>query len=185
MRLLHLSLASAATAMVLPSYKLPADFPISILASGDCVMPQKFSVTDLQMWLPALTNNEYNTTVEFRFTDSGTSIDTTCHRNATSPNVADDGDTPRWACADPTVQFIWQDSTLTIIEKACPNSGGRGFEASGSLQPGFNCKPTENGTWPLGDGFWCEAVDQPLAGNFTSLQPGPPPPSTTPAAVAI
>lgn len=121
--LLHLSFAFTVAAGVLP-YTLPADFPVSILASDDCVMPQKYTVDSLRIWLPAATNTDYNMTADFHFVDAQTSIDTLCHRNATSPNVADEGDTPRWACENSFVEFIWQDSTLTLIEKACPNNGG-------------------------------------------------------------
>ncbi|KAK1754960.1 hypothetical protein QBC47DRAFT_205130 [Echria macrotheca] len=168
---------AAASAVRGLSYALPAGFPVSILASSDCKMPQNFNVSQLVVWEPATANPNQNDTADFVFTDSDTGIVTPCHKNASSINVAWPGDAPRYACDNPLVLFIWQSGKLLMIEQACPEtSGSTKYEASGSLSPGFQCEPTDP-TLPMGEGFLCVSVDQNMAGKFTSLQPAPPPPA--------
>ncbi|KAK0657115.1 hypothetical protein B0T16DRAFT_52368 [Cercophora newfieldiana] len=162
---------SLATAMTLESelhYALPADFPKALLQT-DCYMPLNFSVIGLELWLPG-PNNTNNFTADFQYIDLGTKITTSCHRNATSPNVGGEGHAERWACDVPTVEFIWQEGTLTVIEKTCTAN----FEAAGSVEPRFNCASTAAPWWPSGDGLFCKALDEQMNGNFTSLQPPPP-----------
>jgi len=170
------AIASTVTAMTAASdlnYALPEGFPKTLLQS-DCYFPLNFSVVGLQLWLPA-PSNPNNFTAAFVYMDMGTNITTNCQRNATSPNVGGEGHAERWGCDVPYVQFIWQDSTLTIIEKACPSTGSASnFEASGSIEPVFNCTATAAPQWPGGDGSYCRAIDGLINGNFTSLQPAPP-----------
>lgn len=54
--------------------------------------------------------------------DSDTDITTTCHLNSTSTNLGAAGAAPRYACDNSSVNFIWQNSKLTMIELACPTS---------------------------------------------------------------
>jgi hypothetical protein len=118
------AIISSATAMTVASelnYALPDDFDMSLLQS-DCYMPKNFSVVGLQLWLPAPTNPT-NFTGYFLYVDIGTNTTTICQRNATSPNVGGEGHAERWGCDIPYVQFIWQNGTLTIVEKACPFTG--------------------------------------------------------------
>ncbi|KAK0631696.1 hypothetical protein B0T14DRAFT_559455 [Immersiella caudata] len=170
------AIASAVTAMTAASelnYALPESFP-KVLLQSDCYMPLNFSVFGLELWFPA-PNNPNNFTGSFVYMDMGTNITTNCQRNATSPNVGGEGHAERWGCDVPFVQFIWQNGTLTIIEKACPFTGTAStFEASGSVEPVFNCTATAAPQWPSGDGSYCQAIDGQINGNFTSLQPAPP-----------
>ena len=115
-----ISTVTALTASEL-NYALPPNFP-KVLLQSDCYMPLNFSVFGLEIWLPSA-NNPNNFTADFEYIDYGTNITTPCRRNATSPNVGGDGHAERWACDIPFVEFIWQNGTLTIIEKACPNTG--------------------------------------------------------------
>jgi len=116
-----ISAVSAITAISELNYKLPANFP-KVLLQSDCYFPLNFTVFGLEVWLPS-SSNPNNFTADFEYMDSGTGISTPCHRNATSPNVGGDGHAERWACDNIFVEFIWQNGTLTIVEKACPNTG--------------------------------------------------------------
>ncbi|KAK4230554.1 Alpha/Beta hydrolase protein [Podospora fimiseda] len=89
-------------------------------------MPESFAVQNLILWTPAA-DNPIKGIISFQYTNNGTGIDTPCHYNATSVNVGPDGLAERYACDNTVVQFIWQsqvgtNGSLTMIEKACPNS---------------------------------------------------------------
>ena len=92
------------------------------LQERDCFYPKKFSLFGLAVWTPD-PSNPNNITVDFQYQDGDTQIQTPCQRNASSPNVGEEGLAPRYACDNPTVEFIYGDGVVTVIEKACPNSG--------------------------------------------------------------
>jgi hypothetical protein len=103
----------------LPTYNLPIAIKSIFEADETCTLPAQFQIEQLQEWTPEAGNNN-SATVNFAYWDNSTQIQTICHFNETSENVAPNPDlTPRYACDDPTVEFIWQYPTLTIIEKAC------------------------------------------------------------------
>ncbi|KAK3995360.1 hypothetical protein QBC44DRAFT_320194 [Cladorrhinum sp. PSN332] len=159
-----------------PTYRMPAVMLKVFLENDDCIMPEDFTVQNLVLWLPAADNTNKGI-INFQYTNNGTGIDSPCHYNSTSVNVAPEGLTERYACDDTNVQFIWQsqvgtNGSLTLIEKACPNSNmSVSFEASGSIRPLLSCLTTTRNT-TLGDGQACVA-ERFYAGNFTSLQPTP------------
>ncbi|GKT83017.1 hypothetical protein Ct61P_00867 [Colletotrichum tofieldiae] len=69
--------------------------------------------------------------LNFNFNDDSTVLSTPCHLNASSVPVAGDGRTARYACDDARVQFIWQNGTVTVIEKVCPGDDGNGRRSGG------------------------------------------------------
>ncbi len=117
--LLSVIVAGLSTVTAFPTaYKVPATLA-KLADENGCILPQGFIVTGYQMWTPAAGNSN-PMLIDFQYEDGSTSTITPCHLNASSPNVAADGDTARWPCDNKLVSFIWQDRQLTLIEKACP-----------------------------------------------------------------
>ncbi|KAL2022657.1 hypothetical protein VTK56DRAFT_4738 [Thermocarpiscus australiensis] len=156
-----------------PAYKLPVTMFKAFLEADGCALPDEFEIRSFEIWSPAARNNNHTAVINFSYADEDTGIQTSCHYNSTSLNVGPVGLVPRYACDNDVVQFIWQNGTLTVIEKACPEIGlPRGFEASGSVIPELSCVETQrNGTF--GEGNSCVATKPSIVGNFTSLQPTP------------
>ncbi|KAL2131815.1 hypothetical protein VTI74DRAFT_4587 [Chaetomium olivicolor] len=174
--MLHPLLALAAAihvAVALPTYEIPMAILKFALANSDCILPENFVVDRFQLWTPAAGNNRA-ANIFFEYSDSSTSIETKCHLNDTSVNVGPEGLVPRYPCENGIVTFIWQNETLTMIEKACPQSNlSRGFEASGSVRPKLDiCGSTPRNT-SIGEGSFCVTNPGRIAANFTSLQPTP------------
>ncbi|KAJ9157482.1 hypothetical protein NKR23_g494 [Pleurostoma richardsiae] len=144
-------------------YSLPKE----LVAMDDCDYPEQFTIQKLSTWT-ATGSNE--TSLGFTFSDQGTGITTACQKNSTSAVVSKPGLTARYACDDSMVQFIWQNSKLTVIETAC--SASSGFEAAGSIAPALSCTST-NYTLAAGSGKQCTALNQTLTASFTSLEPTP------------
>lgn len=113
--------AAAHLGAALPSYRIPLAMSRVLLANSDCILPEGFEVQNFQIWTPAAGNNR-SEVLAFDYRDNSTSTDTKCRFNGTSANVAPAGLAPRYACDNQVVQFIWQNNTLTLIEKACPQN---------------------------------------------------------------
>jgi hypothetical protein len=121
---LHAILALAAAAHLgaaLPTYTIPLAMSKALAENEDCTLPEGFEVQNFQIWTPAPGNNR-TSVINFGYRDNSTSIVTACHFNQTSVNVGPAGLTPRYACDNKIVEFIWQNGTLTLVEKACPQS---------------------------------------------------------------
>ncbi len=116
-----LTILSLALVAPFAAAKVNYKVPTMLLQESSCIYPEGFEVAGLRTWLPVQGNNK-SSTVDFSYRDNSTSIHTACHLNSTSVNVGRPGLAPRYACNDPTVEFIWQNETLTLIEKACPQS---------------------------------------------------------------
>jgi hypothetical protein len=119
--MLHFILALAAAAQLavaLTAYKVP--LALSRVAAF-CVYPEEFVVKNFQIWTPATGNNR-SAVINFDYTDDSVmpAIETKCHFNETSANVGAEGLAPRYACDNSLVEFIWQNGSLTMIERACP-----------------------------------------------------------------
>ncbi|KAB5580734.1 hypothetical protein GE09DRAFT_449541 [Coniochaeta sp. 2T2.1] len=155
------------------AYKIPFTFN-KFLALDTCSNPARFEVQNFTIWTPAAGNNA-STVIDFGYLDKGTNLQTTCHFNATSRNTMPKGYTPRFACENSIVEFIWQNETqkLTMIEAACPDdTGDDRFEASGSAVPTLGCTATTCG-YTYGDGNFCRANVTAIQAQFFSLQPRP------------
>jgi hypothetical protein len=109
-------------ALSLPTYAIPKSFR-KFLALDTCTYPEEFEILNFTSWTPAPGSNA-SSTIDFGYVDKSTNLQTSCHYNATSQNVARPQLTPRYACDNAVVQFIWQNGTLTMIETACPGSTG-------------------------------------------------------------
>lgn len=125
MLLLHSAAIVAAAVLPvlsLPTYTIPLAFK-EFLIQNDCTYPEAFEIQKFGTWKPAAGNNA-SSTIYFGYVDKDTNIQTSCEYNSTSANVAKPGYTPRYACDNPAVVFIWQNGTLTMIERACPGQSG-------------------------------------------------------------
>ncbi|KAM7207672.1 Alpha/Beta hydrolase fold [Naviculisporaceae sp. PSN 640] len=100
-------------------YKIPESM-MRIKAQDDsCIYPEGFDISGFILWAPA-SNNTNSPLIEFTYSDVSTGISTECMYNTSSVNVGPEGLTPRYACDNQIVEFIWDadDSHLTIVEKA-------------------------------------------------------------------
>lgn len=113
--------AAAQFAVALPKHKIPLPFSSSTHNVQFCVRPEEFVVKNFQIWTPKPGNNQ-STTIDFDYADEKVMpyIITKCHFNETSVNVGPKGSTPRYACENKLVEFIWSEGTLTLIERVCP-----------------------------------------------------------------
>ncbi|KAH8905600.1 hypothetical protein BR93DRAFT_929867 [Coniochaeta sp. PMI_546] len=107
--------AAIPVAFSLPAYTIPKSFH-KFLALDTCIYPEGFEIQNFTTWTPAPGSNA-SSTIDFGYFDKSTSLQTSCHYNATSPNVGKPGLTARYACDNAIVEFIWQNGTLTMIEK--------------------------------------------------------------------
>jgi hypothetical protein len=116
-----LAAAVAHLAAASPTYKIPLAMSKIMLESDGCILPEAFVIQNFYIWTPSAGNNS-SQIINFDYADNSTSINTKCHFNATSVNVGSEGLAARYACDNTVVQFIWEDETLTMIEKACPEN---------------------------------------------------------------
>ncbi|KAH6634358.1 hypothetical protein B0J18DRAFT_415965 [Chaetomium sp. MPI-SDFR-AT-0129] len=166
--------AAAQFAVALPKHKIPLPFSSSTHNVQFCVRPEEFVVKNFQIWTPKPGNNQ-STTIDFDYADEKVMpyIITKCHFNETSVNVGPKGSTPRYACENKLVEFIWSEGTLTLIERVCPlEDQNVPYEAAGWVEPNLQCSTsTKNDS--RGAGHACSAKPSVLAAEFTSLEPTP------------
>lgn len=109
------------------NYKIPAVMTKFLAQNDGCIMPASFDIRNFHVFSPQDSSKSF--LIQFTFNDTDTNINTNCQYNSSSVNVGPAGLTPRWACDNRNVQFIYEngdsstndDPTLTIIEKACPD----------------------------------------------------------------
>lgn len=123
-RLFNLVLLAAPVAnAAMASYMATVPQSIRALVDSDqCDLPAEFSVTGFTG--TSEDGGETFESFEFGFSDADTGIDTLCQFNSSSDPIVIGGRTPRFACNDGTVQFIFQDGSLTMVERACPDDQG-------------------------------------------------------------
>lgn len=106
------------------SYKIPPSM-LQLMAQDDgCTLPAGFDIAGFLLWAPdPASNNTNSPIISFGYSDKTTNITTICQYNNTSINVGPEGLTPRYACDNQIVQFIWNSdkNSLTVVEKACPD----------------------------------------------------------------
>jgi len=102
-------------------YSLPLILPSEFAADTSCILPASFVIQQLEVWSPTAGNN-HSMSINFGYWDNDTDIQTECHFNGTSKNVAGPGLGARYPCDNPVVEFIWQSKTLTMVEAVCPQS---------------------------------------------------------------
>ncbi|GAB1310383.1 hypothetical protein MFIFM68171_00593 [Madurella fahalii] len=172
--MLHFIFALAAVilfAAASPTYKLSKTMLKTYPEQDDCTLPEKFVVQNFRLWVSKA--DKQTAVVDFKYSDSSTRIDTACHFDSSSVNVGLPGMAPRFACNNPSVQFILENSSLTMIEKACFESNpARPYEAAGTVKPELDCVETGQDS-QFGEGMNCVGVPATISGKFTSLQPTP------------
>jgi hypothetical protein len=96
-------------------------------AASNCILPGNFSLQNVVWWTPsAARNGSASPVLNFDFADKATEATTACHYNASSKPIGETPSTPRYACDNPSIEFIWESSQnlLDVIERVCPNSNG-------------------------------------------------------------
>lgn len=154
-------------------------------AQQGCETPNKFSIRNLCGHTNGTADAPAPKYIEFDYADPASKVETSCQLNATSKSTTPEGLTPRFACENRDVKFIWDQDRqlLTLVERAChtaqgyvrsdPRSCHSGvtnhtnlffrtplYEAAGSISVSAPCK-----------GGQCVANSTNYEGVFTSLQP--------------
>lgn len=122
-------LVSLLVVLAAPSVNAMASYMASVpttmralVDSGGCSLPEEFFIQNFVA--ESADGGATLDSFEFGYLNSLTDIDTTCYYNETSVPIELGGRTPRYECEDGIVQFIFQDSRLTMIELACPEEDG-------------------------------------------------------------
>lgn len=94
-----------------------------------CDLPQQFHITSFCGQSNNTSDSPAPSFFHFNYTDPASKVDTSCRLNATSRSTTPEGLTPRYACENRDVKFIWQQdhSKLTIVERACRSPQGYVF----------------------------------------------------------
>ncbi|KAJ6445637.1 PRO41 protein [Purpureocillium lavendulum] len=132
---------------VLPSVAMAAtayDAPAALKAvakdpTNECKLPVSFHVINF-----AGKKNESSDLSEyhFKYRNTNTNLTTTCNWDTESKSTTPNGLTPRFACADSNVKFIWEGTKkrLTLVERVCPNTRGvPAYEVAGVAEIPLAC----------------------------------------------
>ncbi|KFA48415.1 hypothetical protein S40293_00258 [Stachybotrys chartarum IBT 40293] len=145
------------------AYSPPAEVITRAETSPECILPRDYHVQNFTGY-----SNDTGTTIssfDFTFADTATNVTTLCHFNSTSTSTTPPSLTPRFACENSDVKFIWEnpDRQIWMIERVCSLTDGAPptYEASGSLNLHLSC--STNGT--------CVSNSTEYTALFTSLQP--------------
>lgn len=118
-----LAAAGLASAFIAFDDSFTYDQMVRMVNDADCIFPSNYTVSNFTAFTPT-DGNSTETVIKFNFVDNGTSIVTQCEKNSTSKSTEKPGLAPRYACGNPRVQFIWQNTTLSMIEGVCPGTDG-------------------------------------------------------------
>ncbi|KAF4851132.1 hypothetical protein CGCSCA4_v003494 [Colletotrichum siamense] len=174
---LSLLFATAPAAQAMVSYM--AAVPDSVMAmadAGNCNLPDDFQI---QNFAAQSADGQTADSLDFTFNDDSTTLNTPCHLNASSVPVSGDGRTPRYSCENAMVQFIWQNNTITVIEKVCPgDDGAADYEASGTASVPLVCNGTASGVSARSHrrarrAVACTSNSDDIRAKFFSIQPVP------------
>ncbi|KAF6834075.1 hypothetical protein CMUS01_06298 [Colletotrichum musicola] len=167
----------AAHATVSYMAAVPQDL-MALVDSSSCVLPEDFQVQNFAAQSPD--GGQTVDSLAFTFNDDSTGVNTPCHLDASSVPVPGDGRTPRYACDNPVVQFIWQNSQITMIEGVCPDaSGAAKYEAAGTAVINVVCdEGAANGTAArrranARRAVACKADSDDIRARFFSIKPAP------------
>lgn len=109
------------------AYSPPEDLAMKAMsADNSCVLPKGYIIKDFK----AKSNDtgKILSSLDFTFIDDATKVTTICHFNSTSKSTTPPGLTPRFACENGEVKFIWEDNDkeLWMIERVCSEGDGYG-----------------------------------------------------------
>lgn len=120
------ALPSAMASMSTLAYRPPPELLAQSRTDSACNFPPDFHIQNFAAKSnetgPAANLSAYN----FTFVDKTTKITTNCSFNSSSVSTTPTGLTPRFACDDTDVKFIWQNAQrqLTVVERICPTAKG-------------------------------------------------------------
>lgn len=122
-----------AAAISKPVYIFPAALRAKASdASNGCVLPKSYQIKSFT----AKSNSSISaaspgvlSSYDFTFADPDTQVTTVCHFNSTSASTTPAGLTPRYACENHDVKFIFRDGdspekVMTMIQRVCPKTDG-------------------------------------------------------------
>ena len=106
------------------AYHVPQAMKLKAEDDG-CVFPQGYHVLDFQ----GSSNNTSKLTMSsfnFTFVDPDTQTVSLCQLNSSSVPTTAPGYTPKYACENRNIRFIWQQARkeIWLLEKICPDQNG-------------------------------------------------------------
>jgi hypothetical protein len=185
-QLIQLCLLCAPAALAAIHYAVPKSFAVMTSEAG-CTLPEGFHLQHFAG--ESKDGGKTFDSLDFGFLDNSTSIATPCHFNSSSKAVGQPDRTPRYACDNSLIEFIWQNSSLTMIEGACPGTNGLvsdacvdycgelsanvwsissvHYEASGTVTITLICDAATS----CGGRSMCKANATDIPGKYFSLEP--------------
>ena len=121
LRSISLVLLSAQASLGALSYAVPQSLAAHV-ASSSCTLAEGYVLNDFV----AQSADDGKTLVsyDFGYFDNSTNITSPCHFNSTSKPINLPGRTPRFACDNTLIEFLYQNDTVVIIEGVCPEDDG-------------------------------------------------------------
>lgn len=120
------ALPSAMATMSALAYSPPPELLAQAQSDSSCNLPPDFHIQNFAAKSNETGPSAFLVAYNFTFVDKTTGITTDCLFNSSSVSTTPGGLTPRFACNDKRVKFIWEndDRELTMVETICPNSRG-------------------------------------------------------------
>jgi hypothetical protein len=108
------------------AYSPPRELLAQSQSDSGCNLPPDFHIKNFAAKSNETGPTAYLSAYNFTFVDQTTSVTTGCYFNSSSVSTTPTGLTPRYACGNGNVKFIWDSAhrQLTIVERICPNSKG-------------------------------------------------------------
>ncbi|KAH7133515.1 hypothetical protein EDB81DRAFT_103420 [Dactylonectria macrodidyma] len=135
-----LLLSALPSAFAIHAYSVPAGLSLAEAdTSNSCVLPDDYHIKNYS----AESESDGQTlSYSFIFGDDSTKVSTPCEFNSSSIPVLVNGN-PRYECDNTDVQFVWDGSKLTMVEKVCPGANGaEAYEVAGSTRIYLQCPET-------------------------------------------
>ncbi|KAM0437516.1 hypothetical protein ACHAPT_001880 [Fusarium lateritium] len=140
MRLGLLILSALPTTWAAHAYTVPQG--LALLEADDtnsCVLPDAYHILNFKG--QSKDGGKTLSAFDFNFEDEDTKVKTPCHKNSSSKVINGPG-SPRYACDNTAVEFLWDDDDqkLWMMEKVCDNDDGTPqWEAGGSALLSLKC----------------------------------------------
>ncbi|KAM5356232.1 hypothetical protein ACJ41O_002878 [Fusarium nematophilum] len=138
-----LLLSALPTTWAAHAYAVPQGLALQEADAADgCTLPDAYHVRDFK----GQTEDSGKTlsSLSFDFLDEDTKVTTPCHKNSSSKAILGRG-SPRYACDNRVVEFIWDEENQKIwaMEKVClAEDGTAQWEVSGSAHLPLKCART-------------------------------------------
>ncbi|KAF4980125.1 hypothetical protein FZEAL_3789 [Fusarium zealandicum] len=136
-------LSALPTSWAAHAYAVPQGLALQEADADSCNLPDAYSIGNFKA--ESKDSGKTLTSLDFDFSDKDTDLTTPCHKNSSSKAIDGVGGSPRYACDNAAVEFLWDDDDqkLWMMEKVCIEEDGTAqWEAGGSAHLPLKCART-------------------------------------------